>query len=127
MKELNKSHKAILGALTEHPLTRLELKLITGQSPDGLRGRISEIRKLGYDIKLQEKIEKKYCLISKPPENVDKILDWLEEKRLFGKVVSYLTISEQLDISVKDVEDAIVEIFKTHGVVQMSKNSVKVL
>ena len=128
MKHLNKSHRAILDALTEQPLTKLELKLITGQSPSGLRGRITEMRKFGYDIRSEEpkKPIKKYHLISKPPENVDKILEWLKEKNLFGDVVCYSTISKELDISVEDVGDAMAEIFKTHFVVQMSKDSVKV-
>jgi len=120
MKCLNRSHKSVLDALTDQPLTRLELKLITGQSPDGLRGRIAEIRKFGYDIRLKtpDTPEKKYYLISKPPENVDKILEWLEEKKLFNCVIHYSAISNDLNISIEDVDDAMADIFKTHVVVQ---------
>ena len=128
MKQLNRAHKAILDALTDQPLTKLELKLTTKQSPDGLRGRISEIRKFGYDIRLEEpeKPEKKYCLISKPSKNVDKVLKWLEEKNSFNRVVQYSAISNDLDISINDISNAISKIFKTHIVVQMSNKSVKV-
>lgn len=128
MKHLSRSHRAILDALTEQPLTKLELKLITGQSSNGLRGRISEMRKFGYDIRLRKpkKPEKKYHLVAEPLENVDKILEWLKEKNLFGVVVNYLTISKDLNISIEDVSDAMAAIFKTRFVIQMSKNSVKV-
>lgn len=128
MKGLNKSHRAVLDALTGHPLTKLELKLITGQSYSGLRGRITEMRKFGYDIRLEEpkKPEKKYHLVSIPSKNVSKVLSWLEEKNLFNRVVSYLKISEDLDIPVEDVENVMIEIFKTYVIVQMSKDSVVV-
>ena len=156
---MNKSQKAIIDALKRYnSLTSLELMLITKQSPDGIRGRISEARnKFGYDIRFQvPKIpEKKYCLISSPQElqelqkpekskepeeleeleklevqpqseNVNKLLTWLEEKNLFGRVIPYETISREVGISVEEVEDAVAAVFKTHIVVQMSNTMVKI-
>ena len=124
MTELCKSHQTVLDAL-KRPLTKLELKLITGQSPDGLRGRISELNKWEYDIVLKEPEipEKKYHLIS---SDVPRILDWLEENGLFGQVVSYQAISKELGISTVDIARAMARIFKTHIVIQMTKYSVRV-
>ena len=129
MKPLNKSHSAILAALTESPLTKNELKLATGQSPDGLRGRISEMRKLGYEITLQEpkEIEKKYYLISLPVDKkTNEVLEWLEEKSLFGSLIPISKISSSLGIAIEDVESIIADLFETHSVVQLSQTTVKI-
>jgi len=130
MKKLNKSHSAICKALTESPMTKNELTRFTGQSFDGIRGRISEMRKLGFDIQLQtpSEIEKKYYLVSLPVEKKpNKVLEWLTDKKLFGSVIPILKISDSLSMAVEDVELSIVELFKTHRVVQLSQNTIKVL
>ncbi|MBE3094914.1 MAG: hypothetical protein IMZ52_07760 [Actinobacteria bacterium] len=45
------SQKKLLGLLQKKAMSLEELTTKTGLSPDGIRGRISEIRKFGYDIK----------------------------------------------------------------------------
>ena len=49
---MNRSHELILKAIQQEKLTGREIAGKTGLSYDGIRGRISELRKMGYPIKI---------------------------------------------------------------------------
>ena len=48
--KLGKAYKSIYNELKKYPLSKKELVEKTGYSYDGIRGRLSEMRKLGFDI-----------------------------------------------------------------------------
>lgn len=121
MNQINKSHKVILEALKKQPMSALELCLITGQTPSGMRGRITEARHFGYDIQLQEIATKKYVLM--PPTATKKILDWTEKLHRFDTIINYSSLSKTLNIPLDDVTNAMIEIYKMGRLIQISPNS----
>jgi len=121
------SHKKIINALSEHKqLSAKELELLTGYSYNGLRGRISEIRKLGYIIELRDIPTKKYVFLGKTKtekENVTKIINWLERTNNYNKNLKYSTISKMTNLSLKDVIDVMITLQKRNLVLQTSNTS----
>jgi len=57
-------------------LTKEALLFFTSQSPDGLRGRIAELRKQGYDIEYKETTQKVYILTGH---------EWTAQQEIFIK------------------------------------------
>ena len=117
---VGRTHKKILTALNEQPRTMEELMKATGYSRDGLRGRISELRKMGYEIDFSMPTEREYSLVLKPK---DKILLWMKEKKSYGKTINIDVMSRELKIPRDVIEVALSEMFLTHNVTQLSNNS----
>lgn len=122
-----KSHKKIIDLLSEHKqLTVKELELLTGYTYNGLRGRISEIRKLGYNIEQRIEPTKKYVFLGKTEEhkiNADKILLWLKETYNFDKDLKYSTIATAIQLPQHDTNDAMITLQKRGLLLQTSNTS----
>ena len=116
-------HKKILGILKQGPATVEEIVELTGYSPDGLRGRISEARtKYGYNIK---KINGKYTLLTKDSKNNTKhLLTYLEDHRLYNQRIRVDQLTLALQMSKEEVEDCLVQLFHEDRVLQIGRNIV---
>lgn len=117
---MQKSHKIILDVLSKQPLTKDELVKKTGYSYDGIRGRLSEMRKLGYNITLDES---KYILKEK-----HNIIDYLSKHNLYGSTIDINDVAQQLVIPKDDVIKDISKLFfnKKYKVIQISKDKVAI-
>jgi biotin operon repressor len=109
----------------KRPQSKEELIEKTGYSYDGIRGRISEIRKLGYDIDYEIVEEKKYVL-KKTREQ--KLLNFLKDKRLYGQAIDIKKVARYMEVPVDDVIKEISELFNSneYTVMQVSNNKVKI-
>ena len=114
------THKKILKALNEQPRTMDELVKSTGYSRDGLRGRISEMRKMGYQIDLVLPTEKEYVVVSKPK---DKVLDYLKKSGNYGRTINIRGMSTILKLPREIVKSVIAELFSSHKVTQLSNDT----
>jgi hypothetical protein len=127
--EIKKSHKKIYDAFKKRPMGKYELVDITGLSYDGIRGRISEMRKLGFDIQLLEMTEKKYVLLSDiTTSKKHKFLEHLKKKALFDKPIDINGIAKTIGITPNDIIDIISGLFKDkdYSIVQLSNTQIKV-
>jgi len=114
---MQESHRKILAVLRQVALSQNDLAEATGYSRDGIRGRISELRKEGYAI---ENIYGKYHLHS-----IDKIIyDWIEEKGLFNNPVSINRISTELKMDIEEVKKGISVLISKNNALQMPSNYV---
>jgi len=128
---MNESQRNILKQLEQSPLTGEELVEHTGYSPNGIRGRISELRKLGYDIQYEERTEikkikvKKYVLKSK---KTDEFLTYLKKRALFGKVIDVSVVAKQIGMTVEEIQSIIGKLFlnPNYSVIQLSNVQVKI-
>jgi biotin operon repressor len=109
----------ILQQLRRHPSTLTDLSTNLHRSPDGIRGRISELRKVGYSIQNNNNI---YTLLDNAsPEN--KITTWVVSNNYFGKELDYDTISTELNLPINTIETSISHLFRKYHIIQTSKNS----
>ena len=123
--KLNKAHKSIFSELKKCPLSKKELVEKTGYSYDGIRGRISEMKKLGFDIQHKEVTEKKYVLVSAPAQHTDKILAWAE--RTGEHTVKFSNLAGILEIPEDEIRKSMEEIFKMGRLLQLSNDTAKIL
>jgi biotin operon repressor len=124
---MQKSHEKILSLLSKKSLTREELLEKTGYSYDGIRGRLSEIRKLGYDIQYKDVTEKKYVLVSQPSQYTDAIINWAESKGHINEPLEYEQIKKALNISDNDIHDAMYHVYKKGRLLQLANDKGKIL
>lgn len=124
---MQKSHEKILSLLSKKSLTREELLEKTGYSYDGIRGRLSEIRKLDYDIQYKDVTEKKYVLVSQPSPYTDVIINWAESKGHINEPLEYEQIKKALNISDNDIHDAMYHVYKKGRLLQLANDKGKIL
>jgi hypothetical protein len=126
---MNKSQMKVIESLKKYgSLTPLEIQLITNQSPDGIRGRISEARKIfGYDIQYKDVTEKKYVLVSQPSQYTDAIINWAESKGHINEPLEYEQIKKALNISDNDIHDAMYHVYKKGRLLQLANDKGKIL
>jgi len=116
-------HKKLIELLSQHPMSLDELHYATGYSKDGLRGRLSELRKQGYKIELQAVESKKYFLKSASPEK-QKILDFIEKKNLYQQTIKISSLAKALNIPLSKITSALVEINREGKLLQMSNTEI---
>lgn len=109
----------ILQQLRRRPSTLTALSAYLHKSPDGLRGRISELRKQGHPI---QRKNNHYILhdISIPK---NKIIQYLESNNHYNKQINYSTLSKELNLSLTDIETAFAQLFTNYHIIQTSKTS----
>jgi biotin operon repressor len=113
----------ILEQLRRHPSTMHELVSCTKSTNDSIRGRISELRYAGYQIK---NIKNIYTLEGTTTPQSAKLIHWLEKNKYYGKVLDYTTLSIALGLSRNEVEKTISMLFAKYRITQVSKNSCKI-
>lgn len=120
-----KSHKILLDVLSRKPMSKKELSEETGYSEDGIRGRLSEMRKLGYDIVLEEVTDRKYVLKYGPKE---KVLKFLKENDMFSIKFDVKKVGNEIGLSHDDVAIGVAKVFvdKRYSVLQLAKDEVVV-
>jgi hypothetical protein len=108
---MKKIYRKIEEILMQEPASKREIIALTHQSYDGIRGRISEMRKLGYDIRYVPVKEKKYVLFKRANscDILDREREWTahEENILRGSffTVDISVLSNRLNRSKKDIHD----------------------
>jgi len=126
---MNKTQRTILTILQEKgPVTPLEITLLSGYALSGIRRRMTDLRRMGYDIQI-EKIEvNKYVLKNKGEayQTADKIIEWIKEKNNFGKKINLDDISIELDLPSDKVSNGMCKVFKKYNVTQLSNKLVYV-
>lgn len=126
---MNKTQRTILTILQERgPVTPLEITLLSGYALSGIRRRMTDLRRMGYDIQI-EKIEvNKYVLKNKGEayQTADKIIEWIKEKNNFGKKINLDDISIELDLPSDKITNGMSKIFKKYNVTQLSNKLVYV-
>ena len=99
-------------------LSTLELKLLNGPSTN-VSARISELKKIGYNISLETIEEQKYVYHPGSP-----LVPFLEKNNLFDTVLSVNDISKSMKLSIKEVQDEIASIFSDYIIIQVSPDKV---
>jgi biotin operon repressor len=110
----------ILQQLKKHKsLSQLELELLNSIRGNNIRACISDLRKKGYDIKLEKVVTSKYVLYDKHP-----FISYLEKYHLFNHQVSIEKASKELGISRNNLKSVISNLFEKYGVTQLSSDIV---
>ena len=128
---MNILREKILQELTKSPSTMDYLVRATGSKPPSIRGRISELRKLGYKIILERGEYTnigKYRLISKKiKNNIDILLEEVDKYDLYNVSLDYGWLAKNLKMSREDVLDVMIELNKRGVLIQTSNNSSKII
>jgi len=114
------SQKRILDVLKNKPASSEELTMITELSPDGIRGRISEIRKLGYEI---NKVDGKYRL-DEDRLTAEKLLSYVESNKLYGQKIKVSMLMNELDMSHEKLTDILSKLYHRKQLLQVTKDVV---
>lgn len=119
------SQRKILDVLKQHDASLDSLSKDTGYSIDGIRGRISEIRKKEYNI---EKIDGEYHLHPSKADHTQAIIDYVDRYTLSGTILYIDILSSKLKLSSEQIIEGISQLFKRENinVVQLSKDSVTI-
>ena len=117
---MSSSKELILAQLQQHPSTSIQLQKKTKLPESSIRARISDLRKLGYEI---EKSHGKYTL----NEKQSKIESWLKTNNQYNKTININNISSALKIPVSEVESEISKLFKRYHILQLSKEDIKII
>ncbi|GAG73907.1 unnamed protein product [marine sediment metagenome] len=118
---MHPSQKKILDVLRKKPASSEELTMITGLSPDSIRGRISEIRtRYNYDIK---KINGKYHL-SDDNSDVEKVISYVASHNLYGTKINMGKLMDELDMSHKDLANILGKLHHRKQLLQWAKDTV---
>jgi len=120
---MNKTQRTILTILQEKgPVTPLELTLLSGYALSGIRRRMTDLRRMGYDIQIEKMEVNKYVLKKNGEEHqtADKIIEWIKEKNNFGKKINLDDISTDLNLPADKVTNAMGKVFKKYNVTQLS-------
>jgi len=100
-------------------LTQLELELLNNISGNNVRACISDLRKKGYDIKLNKVPTSKYIIFDKHP-----FISYLEKYHYFNNQVSIKKASKELGISENNLKSMISKLFDKYNVIQISSDIV---
>lgn len=116
------SQKKLLELLQKKAMSSEELVKRTGLSPDGIRGRLSETRKLGYEI---TKINGIYHLtVSDKMKHVEQILKFVEQHHLSKQKIPVNVLQDKLKISHEELTDALIELYHQNRLLQISNKIV---
>lgn len=123
---MRSAHKKLLEILEGGDFSLKELVEITGYSSDGIRGRLSEMNKLGHRI---ERLNGKYHLVSTKIKNnvkinVKRIFDFVEKYRLYGHRVHIEKLMIGLNLSHGEVSEALGKIHQRGQLLQWKKDIV---
>ena len=123
---MRKPHQKILHELEKRPLSSDELHEKTGYSYSGIRGRITEMRKLGFDIQLQEVTEKKYVL--KQNSKKETFLDYIEKINGYNRLINLKQIEKETGLTEEDITNVISKMFldPDYHIFQMSNTDIKI-
>jgi len=117
---MNKSQKAILSVLRKKSASMRVLEKDTGYSYDGIRGRISELRKMGFDISYDGK---KYLLSNEQQKNVyETVSSTLKKNNLFNVPILITQIEYHTGLKKEELMPLFVELSKKEKLVQLSQN-----
>jgi biotin operon repressor len=116
---MNKSQRDILNQLKEKPMTLNELSGVTKYSKSGIAGRISELKKMGYDIQSKSITVNKYYLV-KDTSLTKKISDLIEERGLYGIPVKVTRLADVLEVSENEIKKGLVSLIEKGKATQMS-------
>ena len=119
-KNMFPSQKKILDVLKKKSASSEELTTITGLSPDGIRGRISETRKLGYNIK---KIDGKYHLYD-DNSDMEKVISYIAGHNQYGLKIEISRLMDELDMSHEKISDVFSKLYHRKQLFQVSKDVV---
>ena len=121
--------KNIIDIISKGSYTTKEMSILTKTPPSSIRGRISELRNEGYNIKTIPSKETvyRYVLVSYPIDNDKKIINYISQNNLYGKDVNFKELSKRLEISMDDVKDGYQKLFRNHTIIQTSNSSAKIL
>ena len=117
------SQKKILDVLRKRPASTKELAVITGLSPDGIRGRISGLRtQYKYNIK---KIEGKYHLHD-TNSDVEKVISYVAGNKLYGQKIKMSKLMDELDMSHEDLTNILSKLYRRKQLFQWTKDVVEI-
>jgi len=117
------SQKKILDVLRKKPASSEELAKITGLSPDGIRGRLSEIRtRYNYDIK---KIDGKYHLYDSNSD-IEKVISYIASHNYYGLKIEVGELMDKLDMSHEKISDVLSKLYHRKQLLQVTKDTVKI-
>ena len=120
---MNEIKKRIIELLKEHKRISVgEISSRLNYSESGVRGRISELRKMGYDIQNKEK---HYFLRGMTAKN--RILEYLNKTNRYGVAIDINVLGEKLGMSREDIDEGMFELYKDGRLLQLSNTVVKVL
>ena len=114
-----KAHIIILDILKNSNPTIEELVKQTGYSKDGLRGRISEIRKK-YNVVIVKKVGRYYI------DSSNRVIEFVRENNLSGQAITFDFIAKKTGLSKDEIEKQIIQIFKTGKILQVAKEKVAI-
>ena len=121
-KTMFPSQKKILDVLREKSASSEELAMITGLSPDGIRGRISEIRTwYNYNIR---KIDGKYHLYDDKLEDVEKVISYVAGHNLYETKIKVNKLMNELDMSHEKISDVLSKLYYRKQLLQVTKDVV---
>ena len=113
------SQKKILDVLREKSASSEELVIVTGLSPDGIRGRISEARtRYGYDIR---KIDGKYHLYD---IDIEKVISYIASHNRYGLQTEIGKLMDELDMSHEKISDVLSKLYYRKQLLQVTKDVV---
>jgi biotin operon repressor len=117
----------IIQLLSSNDCTINEIAESTGYSTSGIRSRVSELRRSGYDIVTTQNKPHRYHLVFKKNFLVSRIFDYIERSNLYNTKIDYQSLSASLGVSLIDVENAMIEIYKAGRLLQLSNSSAMIL
>lgn len=112
------THQNIINLLKERPHTLSEISEKLQKNHNGIRGRISEIRKLGYNITRKSG---NYVLDRENP-----LVTFIKDHNLFNKEVNIKNISIQIDIPYDQILGEVSSLIRNNQAVQLSNNTILV-
>jgi biotin operon repressor len=118
---MNLTQKKILRALQEKDSAIQELHAQTGYSIGGIRGRVSELRKLGYTIVYNAK---KYHLIDEEEQVCQKLQRCLKEENLLGTPVLIRQLEYYTGLTKHQLMSCFVALSKHQKLIQLTPEKV---
>ena len=126
MMEMSPAQTKLLRLLKQRAMSSEELVAHSGLSPDGIRGRLSELRTLHHIIIVKKdgvySLDKKQRL--KTASVSGRILSYITEKNLAGKPIDPEMLRDALRITDKELYDGLSELCRSRQLTQLSKDSI---
>jgi len=116
--QLSSTQKRILQELEKEPRTSKQLTKIIDSKESTIRARISEIRKKGYNVKVQNGV---YSLEQNP------VLELIDRKRMYHKPITKAFLITFLQSNNTKVEGYLLEAIKKKRSIQLSNDVVQFL
>ena len=119
---MSNTKERILEILKEDKgLTVAELSSRLGKAQSGIRGRLSELNKAGYNIR---NISGRYTL---KQDSAQKILQWVNQTGSYNIRIEYDVLAKKLGLSNEQVEEAMFIIYKQGRLLQESNTAARIL